>query len=197
MKLYFFEKAIESYYYKEKGSWRYPTEAFEQGKAFETCTDIETVGVFFDKRFALKEVECHPTCYDELFGGGRKYLHVIEWRASECEIDINKVIKEEGFTNINECLEALKNNPDDFAYYIVDYSWVGLKNSIGTLTAWVKVEKKENGRTSTDYIEKEFTNDEDFNAYEMAEEWSNNKFDEIQAKEDEGVLFAVDCGVSY
>ena len=109
MKLYFFEKAIESYYYyKKKGSWRYPTEAFEQGKAFETCTDIETVGVFFDKRFALKEVECHPTCYDEMFGGGRKYLHVIEWRASECEIDINKVIKEEGFTNIDECLEVLK-----------------------------------------------------------------------------------------
>ena len=91
----------------------------------------------------------------------------------------------------------IKKNPDDFAYYIDDYSWVGLKNSIGTLTAWVKVEKKENGRTSTDYIEKEFTNDGDFNAYEQAEEWSNTKYDEIKAQEESTHIYAIDCGVSY
>ena len=74
---------------------------------------------------------------------------------------------------------------------------MGLKNSIGTLTAWVKVEKKENGRTSTDCIEQEFTNDGDFNAYEQAEEWSNSKFEEIEEQEDATHVYAVDCGVSY
>ena len=196
MKLYLLEKATESYY-KKKGDWRYPVEAFEQGKAFETCTDIETVKVFFNERVALTELNCHPTYYNELSGGGRDYLSVTEWRVSECVIDITKAITEEGFKDYDECLEAIKSNPNDFWYYVDDFSWIGLDCSVGTLTAWVKVEKKENGRTSTDYIEKEFTNDSYFNAYEMAEEWSNNKFDEIQAKEDEGVLFAVDCGVSY
>lgn len=196
MNIYLLEKASANYY-KQKGDWRYPVEAFKQGNVFENCTDTEVVKVLGTKREALKELECYPTSYNELSGGGRDYLQVVEYRVYECEFDISEALEEKGFgTNVDECLKALKSNANDFWDYI-DYSGWSWGDSIGTLNAWVKVEKKENGRTSTDYIEKEFTNDEDFNAYEMAEEWSNNKFDEIQAKEDEGVLFAVDCGVSY
>lgn len=46
-------------------------------------------------------------------------------------------------------------------------------------------------------IEKEFTNDGDFNAYEQAEEWSNAKYDEIEAQEESTHMYAIDCGVRY
>ena len=195
MNIYLLEKASANYY-KEKGNWHYPVEAFEQGKAFEVCTDTEVVEVFETKEEALKELESYSTLYNEYSGGGRKYLQVDEYRVYECEFDLGTAIEEEEFESIDECLKAFRSNISNFWDYI-DYNGWSWKDSIGTLTAWVRIEKEENGRTSTERIEQEFKNDGDFNAWEMAEEWSNSKYDEIEAEEESTHVYAVDCGVSY
>ncbi len=195
MKLYLLEKASANYY-KKKGNLYYPVEAFEQGKAFEVCTDTEVVEVFETKEEALKEFESYSTLYNEYSGGGRKYLQVVEYRIYECEFNINEAVKEEEYKNIDECLKAFRNNIGDFWDYI-DYSGWSWGDSIGTLTAWVETEENDSGKISTERIEKEFKNDGDFNAFEEANCWANEKYEELEENEDITGIYPIDCGVSY
>lgn len=195
MNIYLLEKASANYY-KKKGNLHYPVEAFEQGKAFEVCTDTEVVEVFETKEEALKEFENYSTLYNEYSGGGHKYLQVVEYRIYECELNINEAIEEEEYENIDECLKAFRNNISDFWDYI-DYSGWSWGDSIGTLTAWVKTEENESGKISTERIEKEFKNDGDFNAFEEAECWANEKYEELEENEDITNIYPIDCGVSY
>ena len=196
MNIYLLEKASANYY-KQKGNLHYPVEAFEQGKAFEVCTDTEVVEVFGTKKEALKEFESYSTLYNEYSGGGRKYLQVVEYRIYECEFDISEALEKEGYgTNVEECLKALRSNINDFWDYI-DYSGWSWGDSIGTLTAWVKTEEYDNGKTSTERIEKKFKNDGDFNAFEEADCWAWEKYKEVEEDEDFTGVYPVDCGVSY
>lgn len=195
MNIYLLEKASANYY-KQKGKLYYPVEAFEQGKAFEVCTDTEVVEVFETKEEALKEFKSYSTLYNEYSGGGRKYLQVVEYRIYECKFNINEAIEEEEYKNIDECLKAFRNNISDFWDYI-DYSGWSWGDSIGTLTAWVKTEENESGKISTERIEKEFKNDGDFNAFEEAECWANEKYEELEENEDITGVYPVDCGVNY
>ena len=195
MNIYLLEKASANYY-KHKGNLHYPVEAFEQGKAFEVCTDTEVVEVFETKEEALKEFENYSTLYNEYSGGGRKYLQVDEYRLYECNFSLDQAVEEEEYKNIDECLKAFRNNISDFWDYI-DYSGWSWGDSIGTLTAWVKTEENESGKISTKRIEKEFKNDSDFNAFEEADCWANEKYEELEQNEDITGIYPVDCGVSY
>lgn len=195
MNIYLLEKASANYY-KQKGNLHYPVEAFEQGKAFEVCTDTEVVEVFETKEEALKELENYSTLYNEYSGGGRKYLQVDEYRLYECNFNLGQAVEEEEYKSIDECLKAFRNNISDFWDYI-DYSGWSWGDSIGTLTAWVKTEENESGKISTERIEKEFKNDGDFNAFEEADCWANEKYEELEQNEDITGIYPVDCGVSY
>lgn len=195
MNIYLLEEATANYY-RQKNKLNYPIEAFEQGTAFENCIDTDVIKVFDTKGEALKELESYTTCYDELSDGGRNYLQVTEYRINECEFDLGEAVEEEDYKSVDECLKAFRSNIKGFWDYI-DYNGWSLGYSIGTLHAWVKVEKEENGRTNIDYIKKDFTNSGDFNAYEQAEEWSNSKFEEIKTQEESTNIYAADCNVSY
>ena len=45
--------------------------------------------------------------------------------------------------------------------------------------------------------EKEFKNDGDFNAFEEANCWANEKYEELEENEDITGIYPIDCGVSY
>ena len=197
MKLYYLNKGTKEYP-RVKNSLNYPKEAYKQGETIYYDGDRQTLEVFETEEEALDALESFTTTYRTLSDHGIKYLLVTEFGIEVNEFNINEAIEEEEATDEADFLNKIKANPDDFWDYCnISESGYYVGCSIGTLTAFVKINEEENGRISVSYIEKEFPNDGDFNAYEQAEEWSISKFEEIENNEDETGLYAVDYGVSH
>lgn len=197
MKLYYLNKGTHEYP-RLKHSLNYPDEAYKQGDTIYYDSDRETLEVFETEEEALNTLEEFTTTYWELSDHGINYLLVTEFGIEVNEFDIEKAIEEEEATNEADFLEKIKTNPNDYWDYCdIEQSGYYIGCSVATLTAYVKVEKKENGKTITDYIEKEFKNDGDFNAYEQAIEWSDNTSEALTNVEDITKVNVIDWGVSY
>lgn len=197
MKLYYLNKGTHEYP-RVKHSLNYPDEAYKQGDTIYYDSDRETLQVFETEEEALNTLEEFTTTYWELSDHGINYLLVTEFGIEVNEFDVEKAIEEEEATNEADFLEKIKTNPNDYwDFWDCEQSGDYIAYSVATLTAYVKVEKSENGRTSTDYIEKEFTNDGAFNAYEMAEEWSENTSEALTNVEDITKVYVIDWGISF
>ena len=197
MKLYYLNKGTHEYP-KVKHSWKYPAKAFEQGNTlFEDC-DHETIKVYETKEEALNALKDYRTSYDNLSSRGINYLLVTEYGIEEWCFKVDEIIKEEEATDEADFLKKVKANPNDFMDF-ADLSESGsyLGYSIGKVIGYVKVEKSENGRTVTDYIEKEFTNEGDFNAYEQAIEWSDEKHEKLEEVEDLTGIYPIDWNAGF
>lgn len=197
MKLYYLNKGTHEYP-RVKHSLNYPDEAYKQGDTIYYDSDRETLQVFENEEEALNALEEFTTTYWELSDHGINYLLVAEFGIEVNEFDIEKAFEEEEATNKADFLEKIKTNPNDYWDYCdTEQSGYYIGCSIGTYTAWVKIEEHENGKVTTSYIEQEFTNNSQWNSYEQAEEWSNAKFDEIKEEEESTHIYAIDCGVSF
>lgn len=197
MKLYYLNEGTHEYP-RMKHSLNYPDEAYKQGDTIYYDSDRETLQVFETEEEALNALEEFTTTYWELSDHGINYLLVTEFGIEVNEFDVEKAIEEEEATNKADFLEKIKANPNGYWNYCdIEQSGYYIGCSVATLTAYVKVEKSENGRTVTDYIEKEFKNDGDFNAYEQAVEWSKNTSEALTNVEDITKVYVIDCGVSF
>ena len=206
MKLYYLNKGTHEYP-RMKHSLSYPDEAYKQGDTIYYDSDRKTLQVFGSEEEALNALEEFTSTYWELSDHGINYLLVTEFGIEVNEFDIEKAIEEEEATNKADFLEKIKANPNDYWDYCdTEQSGYYIGCSIGTYTAWVKIEEHENGKVITSYIEQEFTNNSQWNAYEQAEEWSNAKYDEIEEQEESTSMYdveditkvyVIDWGVSF
>lgn len=197
MKLYYLNIGTQEYR-KMKNSCKFPPCAFDQGNTIFEDSETQTIEVFETKEEALNALKEYSTSYDGMWNSGLYYLYAVEYGIQENIFNVEEAIKEEEATDEADFLKKIKANPNDFwDFWDCEQSGDYIAYSVATLTAYVKVEKSENGRTSTDYIEKEFTNDGDFNAYEMAEEWSENTSEALKNVEDITKVYVIDWGVSF
>lgn len=193
--IYYLEKAYKNYY-KNKGQWQFPIEAFKQGAGFDECEDCETIEIFTNKEEALAKLKKCRTHYWTLTNSLCDYLQVSEYAVIKHQFELEEIIEnEKDITNKEEFIKTLKLDP--YAYW--DYCDIRKDcvcgYSTGTITAWVKVQTYCDGEYKKHVISKDFKNDNEFNAYLLAVEWKNMKFEELCKAEDITYVQPIDYGI--